>query len=32
MLPSGNQIITGTPMGRFGTADELVGALVYLAR
>ncbi len=27
----GNKIITNTPMGRFGLADELKGALLYLA-
>jgi NAD(P)-dependent dehydrogenase (short-subunit alcohol dehydrogenase family) len=26
----GNKIISGTPMGRFGTADELQGALLFL--
>lgn len=27
----GEQIITATPMGRFGSAEELHGALIYLA-
>jgi NAD(P)-dependent dehydrogenase (short-subunit alcohol dehydrogenase family) len=27
----GEAIITDTPAGRFGSADELVGALVFLA-
>jgi len=28
---TGNTIITNTPFGRFGTADELVGPLIMLA-
>jgi NAD(P)-dependent dehydrogenase (short-subunit alcohol dehydrogenase family) len=28
--PRGQQIIDGTPMGRYGQAEELVGALIYL--
>ena len=29
--PRGKELIARTPMGRFGTVDELVGAAVYLA-
>ena len=29
--PRGEQIINHTPMGRFGTADELAGAVIWLA-
>lgn len=30
LTPRGNKIIAGTPMGRFGEPEELVGALFYL--
>ena len=30
LKPRGEKIIKGTPMGRFGDADELVGAVAYL--
>ncbi len=29
--PRGNELLTRTPMGRFGKLDELVGAAVFLA-
>jgi NAD(P)-dependent dehydrogenase (short-subunit alcohol dehydrogenase family) len=28
--PRGKKIIAGTPMGRYGKPEELVGAIVYL--
>lgn len=31
LTPRGEQIITNTPMGRFGEPDELVGTVVWLA-
>ena len=31
LTPRGQQIISHTPMGRFGEADELIGTAVYLA-
>lgn len=30
LKPRGEKIISGTPMGRFGEADELIGAVAYL--
>jgi NAD(P)-dependent dehydrogenase (short-subunit alcohol dehydrogenase family) len=30
LTPRGHKIIAGTPMGRFGEPDELVGTLLYL--
>jgi NAD(P)-dependent dehydrogenase (short-subunit alcohol dehydrogenase family) len=30
LKPRGEKIISGTPMGRFGEADELLGAVAYL--
>jgi NAD(P)-dependent dehydrogenase (short-subunit alcohol dehydrogenase family) len=30
LKPRGDKIINGTPMGRFGEADELLGAVAYL--
>jgi NAD(P)-dependent dehydrogenase (short-subunit alcohol dehydrogenase family) len=30
LKPRGEKIINGTPMGRFGVADELLGAVAYL--
>ncbi len=30
LTPRGKQIIDGTPMGRFGSPDELIGTLVWL--
>lgn len=31
LTPRGNTILTHTPMGKFGTADDLVGVLLWLA-
>jgi len=30
LTPRGHRIIGGTPMGRFGETDELIGTLLYL--
>lgn len=30
LLPRGQKIISGTPMGKFGTAEELIGATAFL--